>query len=117
MQLGAGNRLSVPTVRMILLPKWASNVEKTGKNVGNRSKNGQKCAEWRKWAKMGGIPARMGKNEGLTGKRRSGIKHSWQQADSTHCMDDSAEKFARKVKNRICGTNSQSLKDVSAGYT
>ena len=32
MQLGAGNRLSVPTVRMMLLPKWASKVEKMGKN-------------------------------------------------------------------------------------
>ena len=29
---GAGNRLSVPTVRMMLLPKWASKVEKMGKN-------------------------------------------------------------------------------------
>ena len=34
MQLGAGNRLSVPTVRR-MLPKWAtSKVEKMGKNGG-----------------------------------------------------------------------------------
>ena len=74
--------------------KWAKLWEigaKMGKNVQN-GENGQK------WAKMGGIPARMGKNEGLTGKWKSGIKHSWQQADSTHCMDDSAEKFARKIE-------------------